>query len=64
MPDPFHFNVNEFMPRRILDAITEIRVRRPEVMAGQAAAGCLRSSSHCRKKKWMADTKATPACRF
>jgi DhnA family fructose-bisphosphate aldolase class Ia len=34
----FQFNINDFMPRRILDAITEIRVTRPEVIAEQAAA--------------------------
>jgi DhnA family fructose-bisphosphate aldolase class Ia len=34
----YRFNVDEFMPRRIMDAITEIRVMCPEVIAEQAAA--------------------------
>ncbi|MEW5719162.1 MAG: hypothetical protein AB1817_11075, partial [Chloroflexota bacterium] len=38
MSKPFHFNVGEFMPRRILDAITEIRVTQPQVISEQAAA--------------------------
>ncbi len=38
MSRPFHFSVNEFMPRRILDAITEVRVMQPHVISAQAAA--------------------------
>src|SRR5512136_2071248 len=38
MSSSFRFNIHEFMPRRILDAITEIRVTRPEVIHAQAVA--------------------------
>ncbi len=38
MPLSFHFDVNEYMPLRILNAITEVRVRRPETIREQAAA--------------------------
>jgi hypothetical protein len=38
MSQAFRFNINEFMPRHILDAITEIRVMHPKVISEQAAA--------------------------
>jgi DhnA family fructose-bisphosphate aldolase class Ia len=38
MLQSFRFDVNEFMPRRIFDAITEIRVRQPEIIHAHALA--------------------------
>ncbi|MBI5305752.1 MAG: hypothetical protein HY868_26730 [Chloroflexi bacterium] len=38
MSNSFRFNINDLLPRRILDAITEIRVNHPEVISEQAAA--------------------------
>jgi len=47
MSQSFRFNVNEFMPRRIFDAITDIRVTQPGVIHTQALARRKRANLTC-----------------